>query len=297
MMSACSFKFDGDIYSRQFKTEAGYQHWRSQAKKLAAEFNGSTIEVAAPESEPTPVVDMESIANKIKKLLALSQSPNEAEAIAASKKAQDLLTRYNLSMADVADPQAIDEEVEQQTLFHLDSKREWVITLLDGVARANFCSIIMTSGKGYGCDYKLIGRPSNIAVASLMYEYLSETVERLARTTPNTTGEKGFKNSFRLGCANRLYWRLLDTIKEQCENGITSEDGVSCSAIAVTSLYEQRKAEIEAYRDSTYGKIKSHKCRNSISSNEGYLAGDRAGQQVSLNKQVSGSNQRYLGGT
>lgn len=65
---------------------------------------------------------MESIANKIKKLLALSQSPNEAEAIAASQKAQELLTRHNLSMADLAD--SSQEDVEQ---YEVSSQRflEW----------------------------------------------------------------------------------------------------------------------------------------------------------------------------
>lgn len=297
MMAAAKFQFDGSFtYSRQCKTQSEYNEWGSHSINLVKELGGYTT------IGDTPIVvvdvDMESIANKIKKLLALSQSPNEAEAIAASRKAQELLTQYNLSMADIADPQSIDEEVEQQTLFHLDSKREWVITLLDGVARANFCTIIMATGRGYGTDYKLVGRPSNIAVASLMYNYLSETVERLTRTAPNTSGERGFKNSFRLGCANRIYFRLLETIKEQCEQGIVSDNGVNCSAIAVTSLYEQRKAEVQVYKQNTYGKIPTHKYRNSVSSHEGYAAGDRAGRQVSLNKQVgAGGNQKYLGGT
>ena len=293
------FTLNDNSYVRKFETRELYKKWWHHCNELCTQSGGDMSPTDPPEpNQPQPVIDMESIANKIKKLLALSQSPNEAEAIAASQKAQELLTQYNLSMADIADPQAIDEEVEQQTLFHLDSKREWVITLLDGVARANFCSIIMTTGRGYGTDYKLIGRPSNIAVASLMYDYLSETVERLTRTAHNTSGERGFKNSFRLGCANRIYFRLMETIKEQCEQGIVSDNGVNCSAIAVTSLYEQRKAEVQIYEQNTYGKIPAHKYRNSVSSHEGYAAGDRAGQSVSLNKQVgAGGVQKYLGGT
>ncbi|MEJ6485273.1 DUF2786 domain-containing protein [Nostoc punctiforme UO1] len=47
----------------------------------------------------TQVLELEKIADKIRNLFALSQSPNEAEASAAAAKAQEMLTRHNLSIA------------------------------------------------------------------------------------------------------------------------------------------------------------------------------------------------------
>lgn len=113
MMAAAKFHFDGHFtYSRQCETQTEYDEWRSHSINLVNGFGGYTATVGfVRPPEPTPAVDMESIANKIKKLLALSQSPNEAEAIAASQKAQELLTRHNLSMADLAD--SSQEDVEQ----------------------------------------------------------------------------------------------------------------------------------------------------------------------------------------
>ena len=46
-------------------------------------------------------MDHERIIEKVRKLLALSQSDNEHEAAAAAAKAQALLSEYNLSMSDV----------------------------------------------------------------------------------------------------------------------------------------------------------------------------------------------------
>jgi hypothetical protein len=44
----------------------------------------------------TELPDLEKITEKILKLFSLSQSPNEAEALAAFSKAQEMLTRHNL---------------------------------------------------------------------------------------------------------------------------------------------------------------------------------------------------------
>ena len=51
----------------------------------------------------TQVLELEKIADKIRKLFALSQSSNEAEASAAAAKAQEMLTRHNLSIASLQD--------------------------------------------------------------------------------------------------------------------------------------------------------------------------------------------------
>ncbi|MCL6753140.1 DUF2786 domain-containing protein [Nostoc sp. CCCryo 231-06] len=51
----------------------------------------------------TQVLELEKIADKIRKLFALSQSPNEREASAAAAKAQEMLTRHNLSIASLQD--------------------------------------------------------------------------------------------------------------------------------------------------------------------------------------------------
>jgi Protein of unknown function (DUF2786) len=297
MMKAAGFVPNeyGDAWVRQCKTQEEFDKWRSHSIALIKRFNGQAVDVAQwrpRQPEPTPV-DMESIANKIKKLLALSQSPNEAEAIAASKKAQELLTRHNLSMADLAD--SSQEDVEEYELSSQLKGDRWRESLIDGVADANFCEFLTRTTRGKGSTYILIGRPSNCKVAALQYEYLCKTVERLANEAINETGEKGFRNAFRVGCARRIQVRLREAIKEQCSQGVVSNDG-NISAIVMRSLFEQRQAEIKQYISSELGRVRYVNKSTSISSSSGYAAGDRAGQSVSLNKQVSCSSQRYLGG-
>lgn len=294
MMAAAKFQFDGSFtYSRQCKTQSEYNEWGSHSINLVKELGGYTT------IGDTPIVvvdvDMESIANKIKKLLALSQSPNEAEAIAASRKAQELLTRHNLSMADLAD--SSQEDVEQYEVSSQQKSDRWRESLIDGVADANFCEFLTRTTRGNGSTYLLIGRPSNCKVAALQYEYLCKTVERLASEAVNETGEKGFRNAFRVGCAKRIRQRLKETVREQCSQGVVSNDG-NISAIVMRSLFEQRQSEIKQYISSEIGRVRYVNKSSSVSSASGYAAGDRAGRQVSLNKQVgAGGNQKYLGGT
>ncbi len=51
----------------------------------------------------TPQIENEGIIRKIQRLLALGQSPNEAEANLAMAKAQELLAKHNLEAAMVKD--------------------------------------------------------------------------------------------------------------------------------------------------------------------------------------------------
>lgn len=129
----------------------------------------------------------------------------------------------------------------------------------------------------------------------MQYEYLCKTVERLANTAINETGEKGFRNAFRVGCAQRIRQRLKETIREQCSQGVVSNDG-NISAIVMRSLFEQRQAEVQQFISSELGRVRYVNKSSSVSSASGYAAGDRAGQSVSLNKQVGAGNQRQLGG-
>jgi hypothetical protein len=298
MMRAAGFVPNGygDAWVRQCKTQEEFDKWRSHSLALIKRFNGRALDVTQwrprqPEPIPTPVVDMESIANKIKKLLALSQSPNEAEAIAASQKAQELLTRHNLSMADLAD--SSQEDVERYELETFSKFVGWKSHLAAGVAKYNVCKCILSEIEGKSIVF--IGRSSNCKVAALQYEYLASTIDRLAK---EQEGDRSYKNAFRLGAADRISKRLEYLRIEQEEDGLESDDG-NISAIVITSLHKRLEGEIDAFYKSYLksNKITSRAVRgSSYSSRGGYAAGDRAGQSVSLNKQVGAGNQKQLGG-
>lgn len=85
---------------------------------------------------------MSDIRDRIKKLLALSQSPNENEARDALLKARDLMMKYKISEAEF-------EEKKDAKLVHLscqniswttDSGRAWMTDLCNLIANKYLCS-------------------------------------------------------------------------------------------------------------------------------------------------------------
>jgi hypothetical protein len=283
---------------RSFAGWDNYLFWKTEVDKLVEHF----LKKNEPQPQPSPKAstpdyaipdepaDLEKVADKIKKLFALAQSPNEAEAMAAFAKAQELLTRYNLSMTDLAD--STPEEVEEQIIAQSSRRVYWQENLLDAVATANYCHCFVRKN-GIDAKQMMLGRPVNIKSAKLQFEYLVEAVERLANLA---NGDRAFKNAFKLGASQRLSTRITEGMERQKKEGInTNDQQESVSAIVVRSLYEKLDAEIKAYIADNL-KIKTRSTRPSCSSSEGFFAGQSAGDRVSLNKQVKGGNQRYLPG-
>ena len=115
----------------------------------------------------------ERILEKVRRLLALSKSSNPHEAAAAAAKAQELLTRHKLAMADVPD-----KDREEYTRRFLDTANsaQWISSLVNMVGRAHYCRVV-SHRNGI---YAFIGRPSDIKIALYVYAYLAREIIRLA---------------------------------------------------------------------------------------------------------------------
>ncbi|MBE9054374.1 DUF2786 domain-containing protein [Nostocales cyanobacterium LEGE 11386] len=231
--------------------------------------------------------DIEKVADKIKKLLSLSQSPNESEAFAAFSKAQEMLTRYNLTMADLAD--STPQEIEEQIINESQRQSSWKGILLNAVCKANYSFAYRVKQKNR-IKQIIFGRPVNNESTRIQFEYLVQTVDRLAK---QVDGDRTFKNAFKLGAAHRLYARILEGIEKQKREGVAAcENSAAISAIVMRSLYEKLDAELKAYSEKL--NLKSRNQRFSCSSEDGFIAGQMAGDKVSLNKQIGGQGKRYL---
>lgn len=225
---------------------------------------------------------MQEIKERIQKLLALAGSSNENEAVAAMAKAQQLLTLYNLELADLGG------DTSEVGLFEMDGSGKlvgWKAILLQGIEEANNC-YFFTRRRANSLKYMFVGKEAAIAVSKEMYAYLVGVVDRLAK---EAGGTRKFRNGFRVGCAKRLEERMTEAAKQDREQGIAaSEDSPARSAIVVKSLYEKQKAEIEEYVEQNLQVKQSNSPFASTSSADGYNAGREAGDRVSLSKQIGG---------
>lgn len=118
----------------------------------------------------------ERILNKIKKCLALSQSPEPAEAAAAMRQAQKLMEMHGISQADLG--RADVGECEVKSKVSVSKIKDWELALINMVARAFGCKLLWMSSSSYSTDvfgrYVLVGLKTQVQLA----QYTCEVLQR-----------------------------------------------------------------------------------------------------------------------
>lgn len=195
---------------------------------------------------------MADIALKIRKLLELASKGNttEAEASVALNMAQELLAKYNLSMAqieearDTSKPETAEEAKrtkEQNT--SRSAMYEWQRNLWRTLATVNYCWYYTVKGTREVGNFRpktklhmIVGREANVLSTRLMGEYLEETINRLC---PYKGRERLSRSalSWREGCASRLQSRLVDKQDAMIQ---ASQDAVrDVTALTLRSVQDQ----------------------------------------------------------
>ena len=83
------------------------------------------------------------VLSRVRKLLALAESPNVHEAASAAARAQELISQHRLEAVleaeDAAATQDAADPIGQETLETSKRLRRWKTVLAGGLARANGC--------------------------------------------------------------------------------------------------------------------------------------------------------------
>lgn len=179
-------------------------------------------------TDPTQAIE------RIRKLMALTEGrgASENEATIAASMVQRLLAEHNLSMAAVeasgGATQAGGKREKSQAAYRQVYK--WQRRLMASVADVNYCACFereeWVDGKGSQerkpvfDGYDLIGRVDNVTTVKVMFEYLVEAIERLARDAVGNDPTQYFTrpaHSFKEGCADRLTERLTEQKRDLVE--------------------------------------------------------------------------------
>lgn len=169
--------------------------------------------------------EINKVAILINKLLALSKGggATEAEALLAAEKAQGLMTQHNLSMANVeaAGGQSGDEGKRIKDGVSHRQVYKWQRTLMNALAELNFCfckeEFERRRGQSVFNGYQLIGRAANVASTRVMFEYLLQSIDRLAKSEVQDPTQyfTRYAHSFKEGCADRVIERLQERRAEE----------------------------------------------------------------------------------
>lgn len=218
----------------------------------------------------------------VRKLLALSSSPNENEAEIAMAKAQRLLTQYNLDLNEIPDldPSCADMSRE----YVPGSKSIWQYNLCLIISKFNYCKCIRHAGYyGTNVQYAILGRSINVGVVMEVYNWITPQLIRIAEAetvvVPFGAHRTNYKNSFLLGCVSGIKERLKAQYNANlCELPKTQ---------ALIVLYDK---ENQDYQDSLYEKLRSINANHNVHY-AAYSAGKAASKDVSLSirRQVENS--------
>lgn len=236
--------------------------------------------------------------DRIRKLMALSTSPNENEAAAAMAKAQAMLIEHNLSMAEVALEATPDDDIIIDKLEEKTDSVPWARRLAMGVANLYFCKYFFTyayDSRGPGSkpgSYKrrdihsFVGAGHNTAVAKLMFVYLMQAVDRLARdgakSVPSYEKSK-YTTSFKAACAGRLSARISERIAAAKAGTLKTETGSTLPAV----IYDDLLKKAQEFMESKFPDMRTTKIRVTQSHFKGVNDGRAAGNSISLDGQLT----------
>jgi len=213
-------------------------------------------------------MDIEKAKQKIRKLLALSKSPNENEAIAALEKAKQLMEEYGLN--------------EQSSIFTSNKIKAtkiftpWRTIIANAMAWLYNCYQYRDKNDG---TFVFNGEEFDVFMAGEMYTYLIKTIERMAKQKIRKNAKYTFRKSYKQGIASRLYDRIME-LGELCSWAPQRETKIK----AITDYV---KNQIDLITNPQKKKVKI----NGLAASRGFKDADG----ISLNRQATGSGGRFIG--
>lgn len=233
----------------------------------------------------------DSIIEKIRKLLALAESPNEHEAALAAQRAQELMLKHHVEEARVRGGAPETAKVGQEKAviyseYPAPASRipYWQLFMMGGIARAFCCDHYYVPGRAI----YLVGRESDRQVAKYMFEYLRREVERLAESGWRTVGQAAgvhggvWKRGFCIGAAQEIRARLYEKTTPPRTAGKLPAAPVTETAMVLRNRLE----DVSVWMKENLQLKTGHSNRTAPSS--GYAEGRAAGKSVSLGNDGKG---------
>jgi hypothetical protein len=214
--------------------------------------------------------DLDKIASKIQKLLALAEGKgNAAESEAAWAKAQEMATAYQLDLEAMRQRgEAPAADMTKETLKRPDGS--WKLTVIVALCKVNGCKPI-TSGE----RLFILGSKEDVALVIGLYERIVKQIRHLARMETKAHGQKSkgsWENAYRVGMAMRVGERI--------------KEAFACATpVGSTALVLARDSRVSEYALALYPDLRNRSFSMKVSSDSvalGYAHGERVQFQNAL---------------
>ncbi len=243
-------------------------------------------------------IPREKVLDKIRKLIALSGSSNVHEAAVAAAAAQRLMLEHKVAESDITVESSEDDLVVEQEVYrdlHLKAPPRWHATLLNGVATANFCRLVLDVERqrlGWEVErrkiYRIIGTEPDRATAVYLYEMLRGEIERLSGQVARLYRyDRAQRASFKVGAAIALADKLTAEWK-----AFRADMARSTNAHALAVIDKTAEA-LASYVRRTFPRL-IHKAGPAVSCRDAYAHGHEMGRRIDVSRDRRGLNPAQL---
>lgn len=221
----------------------------------------------------------ESIIKRIKKLLTLANNSGatEAEAKNAMAMAQRLMTKYNISMANVGNDKPSERNIRHEQYFtrkgSLNPADKEIAVILNRFYKVK----ILFSG---GCSLVMVGSPEDIEIAKYVHGYLRAVFFKCWNSFKETAAFPN-KADYYFGLQTGICERM-----QEAENSAKSEETQEACKKYELVLVKNKEA-IANYIYDTFGKLgKSRRRSASRMDANSFYAGKAKGSTISINQAI-----------
>lgn len=213
--------------------------------------------------------DLETVKQRIKKLLALSKSSNENEAASALIKANEMMENYNFSSFQFSE--YTEAKVKGTKRFI-----RWRVVLANALENL-YATYHYTDHEG---NIVFIGEELDVFMSTEMYKYLVKTIDRMANQNIRKNAKYKYRQSYRAGIASRLYDRIYEL-------------GQQCSWRNPEELKEQKKQIAEFVEKQVSISLSQKKFEKANPT--AFSKGKNDADGISLSRQMTESRVRRIG--
>jgi Protein of unknown function (DUF2786) len=227
------------------------------------------------------------IVSKIQKLLALSTSSNQGEAMNALSRANALMKEYDISVSDIEDNKLNNAYGEIVDIDHgeITSQSKYKHLVFTSISQLFKVLVMRSILNTHRHRITWIGRKFRIEIAIHTYQYLIDSIDRI---TPKELKGSDRKN-FQLGAARNICDRIKDMM---VEDKVDSHAGHELTENTVdrpnqgSIVLATHEIEIHAYLAEKFPGVK----KQAIGIKYGNQSGYDAANNISLNSHLSGSS-------
>lgn len=219
-------------------------------------------------------MDNTRILDRIKKCLALSESPEPHEAAAAMRQAQKLMEIHGISLAQVK--MADIGEAQVKSKVSVSKPKDYEVALVVNVAKAFGCKVLWTKSNSYNVNvfgsYTIIGLKSQIELASYTCDVMMRKLVKARAAFTNALPSQMYRTKKTVE-ADGFCKGWVSTIKKTVVEFAHPE--------ATQSLIDDYQKAVTEGREA--------KVQQRVAGQNGYLAGKEAASKESIHRPVNGA--------